>query len=256
MKCFDYSSWCSGIASYCAAPPVRGKCSKADYWSRSPPQGGSKPAATTTVYPCAASSTSTSTWSTSPAQKPTTTPKPYPWSKTTTTTTPVATQCPIPTLNNICTQPSNRGWGYGPGNPVGGIELPVVTCNDLSADYGAGNQFKLYTDQDSYKCASYTRPRCGSACADACKAQFDHCSTTYVQACKSNGKSGGYNKVRDTDGANYFDYAASPSKRGYGGWTDSWTTASTKCQQQYQDCLSVNKYVTGNGKCSSYGSGW
>ena len=254
MKCFDFAQWCKNIDSYCSAPP-RGKCSKSDCFSRNPPKAGQGyPTTSTITVPC----------------KPTSS-KAAPTTSSTTTTT-----CPIPTATIICKQPPSRQYGYGPGNPVGGIELPVVTCNDIKQDYNAGNQFKLYTSKDSSKCGSYRRTQCSNACADACKSQYDQCSATYAQGCKANSNgggghpsggygSGGYGSGgkfkwmahRDASPANYFDFAASsPAKRNWGGWTDNWSTASNKCYTQYKDCLSENQYVSVNGKCGSYGSGW
>ena len=247
MNCFDFSSWCSDIKGYCGSVPKGGKYSKKDCFGKKPPKGGKPPATTTTYVPCKPASTSTA----------------LPSSAT--------TQCPIPTATNICVQPSSKKYGYGPGNPVGGIEIPVVTCNDIKSDYNAGNIFKLYSDKDSKKCGSYTRPKCNNACADACKKQYDQCSATYVQGCKDNGNGYAGSKFsswrRDAlltrRDVSYFDYAAesSPEKRTlfglFGkGWTDDWSTASNKCKTQYNDCLAENKYVNPRDKCTKYGEGW
>ncbi|KAH8884169.1 WSC-domain-containing protein [Thozetella sp. PMI_491] len=221
MSCFDFSGWCDDVKDYCKGSGSR---SKSDCIKRNPPKGGnSKPVTSTITIPC----------------------------KTTSTPTPssTSTKCPIPTPTGICTQPSNRQWGYGPGNPVGGIDLAVVTCNDLKDDFYQ-NPFKLYTESDSSKCSSYSRNKVPSACASACKAQYDQCSATYVKGCQENHLFG----RRDTS---YFEYAASgETKKRTFGWSDSYKTAGNKCQAQYSDCLSVNKDVSGSGKCGSWGNGW
>ena len=252
MSCFEYAGWCADIKAYCAGVPKGGKCSKKDCFGKKPPKGGKPPTTTTTWVPCKATSTTSSA--------PTST----------------GTQCPIPTPTGICIQPTSQKYGYGPGNPVGGIELPALTCNDIRADYNAGNVFKLYTNKDSKKCGSYTRPKCSNACADACKKQYDQCSATYAQGCKDNDNSRkGGNKFsywrrdallkRAVDDVSYFAYAreaaSSPEKRTlyglYGkGWTDDWNTASNKCKTQYDDCVATNKNVNPRDKCLKYGEGW
>ncbi len=138
-------------------------------------------------------------------------------------------------------------WKYGPGNAVGGIDMPVLTCNDVLADWKQ-NPFKLYTDSDSSRCGSYPRPRVPNACQDACKAQYDNCVANYAQGCKS------YNHKR----ASFFEWAAeaktSPVRRSVFG--DSYSTATMRCSAQYGDCLKQNGNVNANSKCQSFGSGW
>jgi hypothetical protein len=244
MNCFDFAGWCSDIKGYCGSVPKGGKCSKKDCYGKKPPKGGKPPTTTTTKVPC----------------KPTSTSSARPSSSTTPPT------CPMPEPTNVCKQPSSDKYGYGPGRPVGGIELPVVTCNDIKSDYSAGNVFKLYDNKDSSKCRSYKPPQCSNACADACKAQYDQCQATYAQGCKKNEdeRKGGnkyWNWRRDATPRerSYFDYAAdtSPAKRTYGwGWNDSWSTAASKCKTQYDDCLAENKNVSYKTKCTSYCTGW
>jgi len=265
LDCFDYAGWCDDIDSYCNAGGSKGKCSKSDCFSKWAPKGGKPATTTTSVYACAPTTT-TKGVTTKPA---TTTKAATTTSKSTSTS---STQCPIPTATGICQQPTSWVWGYGTGNPVGGIELPIVTCNDLKDDFNKGNQFKLYTDSDSSKCGSYPRPSVPNACADACKAQYDNCVATYAEGCKSNsgGSSGSSGSGKSTSSSssswsswfkrrgsttgNYFDWAKAPNKRTY--WTDSYSTASSKCSAQYTDCLSQNKGVSGSGKCGSWGTGW
>ena len=237
MNCFNFAGWCKNVDGYCKA----GGKSKSDCLNKNPPSGGGKPTTSTITIPCKTTTTPTSTATTS-------------------------TKCPIPTPTGICTQPSNSYWGYGPGNSVGGIDMPSLTCNDLKSDF-AQNPFKLYTDPDSTKCSSFPRGSCSSACSSACKLQYNQCISTYAQGCKSNQQTGSswggfyswltsiFNWKRDS--ADYFTYSqSSESEKRSSGWTDSYSTANSKCQQQYTDCLNVNKGTSGSGKCGSWGSGW
>ncbi|KAL8359860.1 hypothetical protein RB598_008289 [Gaeumannomyces tritici] len=127
---------------------------------------------------------------------------------------------------------------YGPGNPVGGIELPVVTCNDIKREHQSGKQWKLYTDSDSSKCPGYSHGGVPNACQDACKEQYDDCVKVYAEGCKAKDSNKG-------------GWGGSPNgwpwKRSIAGRTvsfpDSWSTANNKCRSQYNDCLAVNKGV-------------
>lgn len=254
MDCFNFAGWCNDVGNYCSTGRKR-NFNKKDCFSHKPPKGGKPPITKTITVPCHTSTTT----------PPTTT----------------STQCPIPTVTNICKQPTSKKDGYGPGNPVGGVELPVVTCNDLR-DQFAQNPFKLYTDSDSWRCPAYSRGHVPNACADACKAQYKDCLDVYAEGCKASGSSGhSYWDVRDGWGPNgfnngksggffggwwkrdgeksYFDYAAQPEevKRTiYGGWHDNYNSASNKCKAQYNDCLSENKRVNVDKKCNKWGSGW
>jgi hypothetical protein len=267
MKCFDFSDWCSGIKDYCSTTPSKVKnYGKNNCYSSKPPKGS--PTTTKTVaVPCATTATTS---------KPATTTKPA----TSSTTT---TKCPIPTVTNICKQPTNGQYGYDAENPVGDIELPVVTCNDLKSEFGQ-KPFKLYTDSDSTKCGGYPRPQVPNACADACKAQYDQCTDTYAQGCKTpaqgggggpggNGNWGGSGGGGYGGGGSYWDnwfgnrpgHRAARSelkpvgdvkKRTGFGWSDNYNNAVNKCKAQYNDCLSINKGINVSGKCGSFGSGW
>ncbi len=234
MNCFDFHGWCNNVGSYCKA----GGKSKSDCVGKNPPSGGNKPITSTITIPC----------------------------KTTSVYTPPATtstKCPIPTPTGICTQPSSYQWGYAPGSPVGGIELPCVTCNDLKSEFNA-NPFKLYTDADSSKCSGFPRGGVPNACAAACKTQYNQCVGTYAQGCKNNSNNGSGNGflawlsgLFHKREASYFDYANAPESKKRGlQWTDTYNTANSKCSQQYTDCLNANKYTSGNGKCGSWGNGW
>ena len=248
LDCFDFGEWCGDVAKYCDSNP-RGGCRKGDFWGKKPPKGGPghnpNPTTITVTTTCAPTPTST---------KPGTTTKPAP------TTT---TKCPVPTPTNICVQASNPHYGYGPGNPVGGIEMPVVTCNDLAEDWPKW-PFKGYTDTDSRKCKKYPRNGCTNACADACKEQYEDCVDVYAEGCKqkggpnggngNNGGWGGWGRWKREEEKSYFEFVKTVEKRTW-RWKDEWGTAVNKCKAQYSDCLRVNRGVTGAGKCPKFG-GW
>lgn len=198
LECFDFGGWCGDVAKYCDSKPTRG-CKKSDFWSKKPPKGHNPPRTITVTTTCAPTATSTST-----------------------------TKAPIPTPTNICKQPSSLLYGYGPGRPVGGIEMPVVTCNDVAEDWPQW-PFKQYNEADSRRCKKYARGGCAAACAEACKEQLDDCVAVYAEACKQRG----------------FSWR----------WHDSHPLAVIKCKAQYTDCLRENRGVTCKGKCLSYG-GW
>lgn len=251
MDCFNYGSWCSSIGDYCSTSPSKGKdYGKKDCFSRKPPTGGKPPTTKTITVPCGPTTTAKTT------TKTTTTAK-------TSTTTTSTSKCPIPTVTNICKQPTNNQYGYKPGNPVGGIDLPVVTCNDLKSDFSQ-KPFKLYTDGDSSKCGSYTRPQAPNACADACKVQYDQCTATYAQGCKSGGANAGYwdkwfpgsSKPRHRAARDALEPVSEVLEKRTFGWNSDYNGALNKCKAQYGDCLNQNKGVNVNGKCGSWGSGW
>ncbi|KAL8419954.1 hypothetical protein RB594_002923 [Gaeumannomyces avenae] len=225
VECFNFQQWCDSCDKYCKQPP-KNKCSKDDWFKQKPPVKGpsGKPTTKTITVPCKPTTTSKPPHTTSMPTKPTTTSK-----------------CPVPTVTNICKQPTSWKDNYGPGNPVGGIELPVVTCNDIKREHQSGKQWKLYTDSDSSKCPGYSHGGVPNACQDACKEQYDDCVKVYAEGCKSS-------------------YNGWPWKRSIAGRTvsfpDSWSTANDKCRSQYNDCLAVNKGVNSGGKCSSWGQGW
>ncbi len=108
-----------------------------------------------------------------------------------------------------------------------------------------------------------------NACSQACKIQYDQCLGTYAQGCKDNQQGGSswgdvwswlgdlFNFKRDATATSYFTYAkASESVKRTTKWGDSYSTATNKCQQQYQDCLNANRGTSGSGKCGSWGGGW
>ncbi|KAI2642536.1 WSC domain-containing protein [Xylaria nigripes] len=203
LGCLEYTEWCTELDLHCLNKCFGGNCEdKSAFVNSNPPKGG-KPAITSiSTYTCPTTITTTTT-------------------KTTTTTTPT-TSCPVPTPTGICTQPSNTHYGYCPGNPVGGIELPVVTCNNLRHDWDQGRVYKLYTEKDSHNCPSYTRPQYPDACADACKAQYQHCESTYAEGCRT------------------------------GRFAQSYREAHAACASQYSDCLDANQNNGDSGYCTTW----
>ncbi|KAL5888685.1 hypothetical protein ACKVWC_003943 [Pyricularia oryzae] len=230
LKCFEFALWCGACGDYCNKAP-KNKCSKQDWFKQKPPAWGpGKPSTTTITAPC----------------KPTaTTP-----TKTQTTPATTSTKCPVPpTATNICKQPTNIWHGYKPGKPVGGIELPMVTCNDLKDDWHAGRPWKMYTDADSRKCMSYPHLAVPNACRDACKEQYDDCKETYAEGCRQQSENPGFGLGLS------WPFKRSLAGRTW-GWIDTWKSAMDKCHAQYSDCLIVNKNAAAKGKCHAWGSGW
>ncbi|KAG4436351.1 hypothetical protein IFR05_008172 [Cadophora sp. M221] len=215
MNCFQFSSWCTQISSYCSSYCPGGNCSKEGCRNKYPPSGPSVPApsVSTSVYPCPA-----------PTAKP----------STTSTTASSTTVVPIPTDTNICKQPHNPGYGYSSDEPVGSIELPCLTCNNVYNEYKSGYPFKLYTSPQSKNCPSY--PRGGyngptQACKDACDSQYKSCVDTYAQSCRN-------------------------SRRNYHRRGDSYDSAAQKCKNQWYDCYKTNNNVQPGNRCGSWNSGW
>lgn len=222
MDCFGFLDWCGSVQAYCGSSCKGSKCGKSDCLAKNPPPKGGQPSSTSTsVYPCPTTTVTTSKASSS------------------STSTPV-TSYPVPTPTGACKQPTNAWYNYAPGSPVGGIALPAMTCNNLAAQHAAGAVLKLYTDSDSRKCAAYPRSGCGAACADACRAQYDQCQGTYAAGCLVDGWAGGQS------------YGGSGDRFGL----ESYDSASTRCMQQYLDCLSVNLGISAGGKCVKFGDGW
>ncbi|KAH6694087.1 WSC domain-containing protein [Plectosphaerella plurivora] len=225
LECFDFGKWCGNVSTYCSSKCKKGKpgsCSKKECFSQKPPKGGNKPTTTMKTVPCA-----------------------------TTTTVPPTPDVPEPT--NICIQPTNRLYGYGPGKPVGDVELPFVSCNDLADDWKQ-NPFKLYWHTDSRKCKPFKRPQVPGACADACKEQFDSCKDVYAKGCSSWGPGRKSRRSGSLMATSMSPNPAAIEKRFlFGLFKDSFGTATLKCKAQYTDCLKVNKNVTGAGKCTTYG---
>jgi hypothetical protein len=203
LNCFEFGNWCSSVKDYCGNQCSGGKCGgKSDCYKSSPPHYPTPPVTHTSTIPC-----------------PTTTTTKV---QTTLTTAYPTASCPVPTPTGVCIQPTNKYYGYGPGNPVGGIDLPIVTCNNLKADWDQGFVFKLFTSKDSNLCPSYQRPQCASACADACKAQLQQCQDVYAEGCKTN------------------------------RFSQSYTNANAACQAQYDDCTKINWNIVDTQHCTTW----
>ncbi|KAK9779177.1 putative WSC domain-containing protein [Seiridium cardinale] len=246
MDCFNFVEWCSDIKGYCGSSCKGKMCgNKSECLKKSPPTNGQPGTTSTSVYPCTTIATTTTAASTTSS-------KPTPSKPT--------SSCPVPTPTGICQQPQNPRYGYDVGTPVGGIQLPVLTCNNLEAQYNAGNIFKLYTESDSTNCGSYPGSRCPEACADACKAQYDDCLGVYAEGCKVDGSSGGKSygngygsrKIRRSSNSDVNDLEIRNNNR----FGESYDSATARCKQQYSDCLDANKGTKGDGKCAKYGEGW
>jgi hypothetical protein len=228
LNCFDFGDWCSDVSTYCNTKPGSAGCRKTDFFGKNPPKGDSAKTVTVTTTCAPATTAKPSTTTTKPA-------------------TSSSTKCPVPTPTNICTQPSNWLYGYAPGKPVGGIDMTVVTCNDLANDW-PNYPFKGYADSDSSKCKKYARNGCVNACADACKDQYDDCVAVYAEGCRKK-------KSRMGRDSSYFEFAKPGSlERRTLSWTDTYNTAVDKCKAQYSDCLATNRLTTGAGKCPKFGS--
>ncbi|KAG7102365.1 WSC domain-containing protein like [Verticillium longisporum] len=239
IECFNFQQWCQNIDMFCGWMCREGwdrSCSKKDYFNFYKPVGDGKPITSTSTFPCAAT--------------------------TTTTVPPATTTAVVPPPKGICIQPSNPWYGYGPGNPVGKIPLPAVTCNDLEHEFKGGNPFKMYSNSESSKCRSYTRPNVPSACADACRQQYDSCNAVYAKGCWSFKN---WRNRREIGASHEVPVSAaladrSPNldaaidKRTFGRFFgDSFWDATNKCKAQYDDCINVNRGVTGAGVCWFYG---
>ncbi|KAM4060227.1 carbohydrate binding domain-containing protein [Hirsutella rhossiliensis] len=266
IDCFDFQRWCRNVQRYCAGScRGRGRCGKGDCWSKYKPGFGKPPATTTSVFPCLPASA---------------TDKPTPARP--------ATSCP-PAPTNICKQPTNDRWGYGPGKPVGGIPLPVVGCNDIKDDWRS-RPYKLYTEPDSVKSPSFRWPERPNVCVDSCREQYQHCRDTYVDSCRQLGWKGGFHKRREGETDAEFARRAQPwsgtwaveseaadanssSNDGYCAATEdhySWARhgsdsvncwgwggntpdkAEQRCRAQYNDCLAVNSRVNPGDQCKTW----
>ncbi|PNY26949.1 Uncharacterized protein TCAP_03134 [Tolypocladium capitatum] len=248
VDCFDFQKWCGSVQEYCSGDCVRGECSKGNCWDKLKPGKGNPPTSTTSVYPC----------------PPTTT--------TTTTTAPHVTPCP-PEPTNICTQPANYLWGYGPGKPVGGIPLPVVGCNDQKEDWSR-NPFKFYIEPNSLGCPSFPWLMRPDVCLDACNEQHQRCRDTYVNGCNKLGWKGNFHKrlAGETDeqferrSSSYSSSASCAVAGNAGSWavegSDSvgcwgWggntpIEAGLRCEAQWADCLAVNSWVNPGDNCTKW----
>ncbi|EKD12406.1 WSC domain-containing protein [Drepanopeziza brunnea f. sp. 'multigermtubi' MB_m1] len=210
MNCFQFSSWCTSVGSYCSNYCPGISCSKDGCRSKYPPSGPARPSSivSTSVYTCPA-----------PTAKP-----------STTSATPTLTSyIPIPTNSNICVQPNNPRKGYSSDSPVGGIGLPCLTCNNMLSGFMAGFPFKLYTSARSEDCPSY--PRYGNngpskGCQDACDSQYNSCVDTYAQGCRNNKRGDNFDTANTKCKNQWYDCHSAnanvnPNNR-CGSWNSGW----------------------------------
>ncbi|KKA28148.1 hypothetical protein TD95_000965 [Thielaviopsis punctulata] len=227
VQCFIFSQWCESISSFCWRSCPGNSCSKSSCYNKNPPSNHKPDTTTTSVYPCAPTST-----------------KPVASSTTTSSTTTV-----VPSATSICKQPSSSKWGYSPGNPCGGIELPIVTCNDDKSSKSS-RPWKLYNNKNWWQCPSYGGSSgAKNACSDACATQRDSCLKVYAEGCKQ--KSAGANpstwwkrdgETEERD-VSYFDFQSESLMKRTLSFSDSYQTATQKCYAQYYDCMSINSKV-------------
>ncbi|KAH6693618.1 WSC domain-containing protein [Plectosphaerella plurivora] len=154
-ECHKYKQWCNTVNSYCTSDcsSKKGSCSRHHCLGRNPPKGGPPPV--TKTIPCATGTTYTATATTAP---------------------PV-----VPSPEGLCIQPTDEEQDYGPGNPVGGIDLPIVTCNNDREDHGKGKHFKCYSERHFDQCHSFERKELYRACSLACVEQYDQCIEGYAE---------------------------------------------------------------------------
>jgi hypothetical protein len=236
LNCFDFGTWCKGIEEFCYSSPCKskGSCNKKTCFDKYKPVAPKPPVVSTTVYPCPASTT-----------------------KATSTKPSVPITC-APEPTNVCKQPQNKQHGYAPGKPVGGIELPLVGCNDF-LDSWKSSPFKLYTDENTRKCKTYTRPQCGNACTEACKEQYDQCKNVYVESCKKFGwKSYFHRREAEAELSDVEKRFFGSFNKGafFGGQKDTYNVATNKCAAQYKDCVAVNKNINPGNRCTTWGKGY
>jgi hypothetical protein len=241
LATFSDSSSCSRAAANCAIQiascflqagyPASLNCFKyanwcsnvSSYCSNSCPGKSCSPSGCKSKYPPVGPSTSSPSVSTSVGPCST---------STSSITTSSPTVVPIPSSSCVCKQPNSPNKGYSSSSPVGSISIPCMICNNMKSDWYAGNWFKVYTNADSTQCKSYNSSSVQIGCQAACDAQRTSCMNTYAQNCKSN------TQQQINQGA------------------DSYSSASTKCQNQWIDCYSTNKQASGGNLCKGWNSGW
>ncbi|KAK8056554.1 WSC-domain-containing protein [Apiospora rasikravindrae] len=259
LNCNGFAQWCGKVQDYCKVSPAGNKDSCTKAWPPVKPTSKLELTTTTMTVPCTTTSKVAVVTSAKPVTTTLTSAAP---AKTTTGT------CAIATPTGICQQPKNARYGYDASTPLGGIKLPALTCNNVEAEHRAGSIYKLYTDQDTKKCASFKAPKVADACSQACRTQYDQCVSVYAEGCRTKGKYGGQSFGLGYSPAGVFvgntiNQAARPYHRrtlvsahapvaAAVSFVDSYDGAKTKCVQQMRDCLDVNKNVVSD-KCKKYG---
>ncbi|KAF3355658.1 hypothetical protein VdG1_03950 [Verticillium dahliae VDG1] len=253
LECADYKKWCKDAKLFCrrSCTSKSRNCSKAGHHAENPPRGGDNKDPVTKTVPC---------------------------DEATGTMTPGT----VPEPTNLCVQPHNPGRGYTTEDPVGDIDLPVVTCNNNEADHKRGNPFKQYDHSNWGHCPSYKRGDVPKACKHACKQQYERCRGVYAKSRdtrkdrkdddddddkkhkhkgkhedkehgdrKHGGKKGKKHERRSTGGGGGELSAGTIAHP-----KDEYHTALRQCKDQYEDCRKVNADIKGDDKCARFGGPW
>ena len=264
LNCNGFAQWCGKVQEFCKASPAGNKDSCTKAWPPVKPTSKPELQTKTMTVPCATSKPAALS-SAAAVSKPAVVTKAKPVTTTLTTMPPTKPTgiCPIPTPTGVCQQPKNAKYGYDVDKPLGGIKLAALTCNNLEKEHRDGRIFKLYTDEDTHKCASFTKPQCADGCSQACRAQYDQCVSVYAEGCRTKGKYNGKSFGQGySKGAFVGATAAASSPRrnylrtdgaGAVSFADSYDSAKSKCTQQFRDCQAVNKRAVSE-KCKVYGN--
>lgn len=219
--CWNFAAWCKNLKKDCRS---RNNClsGKRGFFSRHGHKAGHQlPTTITTVTSCTSDSVTTLETATT----------------TTDTTMTTPTEPSVPTETSICKQPSSWFWKYSEDEPVGGIELPVVTCNNLEDEFD-NYPFKMYTEGKSRQCPRFSRHHAPGACDDACKEQYTECLNVYAEGCRTGGRGSSRGSHRKRSGGAIVE----TDKRTW-RWNESYVVAKAKCSAQYWDCKKTNSIL-------------
>ena len=92
--------------------------------------------------------------------------------------------------------------------------MPLLTCNNVQSEFSK-YPFKLYTSSTGSQNKGYARNKVATGCADACKVQYNSCTSVYAQ------------------GNNL---------------------SKIKCRAQYDDCVFTNRSPNVSSKCKTFGN--
>ena len=160
--------------------------------------------------------TSTSSTYTS-TKSATTSTKPVSTSPGSTATSTKSSTSQTPTSTNICIEPSEPR--------VGGILPPRCGCNDVFSDW-LKKPFKVYSGKSQSVDLSYSRKDVMKACKDACDQQWKSCQDMYAESRR------GKTETKDSD---------------------SYASATKKCQKQRDSCKKLNDKDDKKNECSRFG---
>ncbi|OAQ98353.1 hypothetical protein LLEC1_04970 [Akanthomyces lecanii] len=257
LNCFEYAGWCKSLKSYCNSCDNSAKCNKLDCWKSLEPGHVGTPTTKTVTTRCTSVPTSNPPGtSTNPgtSTKPTTTKPPgtttQPTTSTKASTSTSTTQCP-PQPTNVCKQPTSKDCDFGPGNPVGGVPLPIVTCNDCKDEFNA-NPFKMYTNANSRNCPSYPHGQVGGACCEACKYQYYKCIEVYANSCKNLQNQPNFRPPRSIEEREPWSSSSSSSSSSGNGWSTGSSSSSSSSSSNWGNW--GNWGNGGKGVCKGWGS--